>query len=31
VLCEKCHDPINSPRFDRASYLPLILGPGHGG
>ncbi len=28
--CVGCHDPENSPHFDFAQYLPVILGPGHG-
>lgn len=28
--CLRCHTPENSPAFDYASYLPQILGPGHG-
>lgn len=30
AACVGCHDPENSPHFDFARYLPLILGPGHG-
>ena len=30
-LCITCHDPANSPRFNYDTYLPLILGDGHGG
>nr|WP_224365327.1 multiheme c-type cytochrome [Hyalangium versicolor] len=29
-LCVTCHNPENSPHFDYATYLPKILGPGHG-
>ena len=29
--CVRCHNPENSPHFDFASFLPQILGPGHGG
>ncbi|NMO23020.1 cytochrome C [Pyxidicoccus fallax] len=29
-LCVTCHNPENSPHFDFATYLPRILGPGHG-
>jgi hypothetical protein len=28
--CVTCHNPENSPHFDFATYLPRILGPGHG-
>ncbi|MBU8899298.1 cytochrome C [Corallococcus sp. M34] len=28
--CLTCHNPENSPHFDFATYLPRILGPGHG-
>jgi hypothetical protein len=28
--CRVCHTPENSTAFDFASYLPKILGPGHG-
>jgi hypothetical protein len=28
--CIGCHNPENSPHFDFATYLPRILGPGHG-
>ncbi|WP_224244366.1 multiheme c-type cytochrome [Hyalangium gracile] len=30
ALCVTCHNPENSPHFDYATYLPRILGPGHG-
>ena len=30
ALCVTCHNPENSPHFDFATYLPRILGPGHG-
>jgi hypothetical protein len=30
VVCVKCHNPENSPHFDFATYVPKILGPGHG-
>jgi predicted CXXCH cytochrome family protein len=29
-LCVTCHNPENSPHFDYATYLPRVLGPGHG-
>lgn len=29
-VCVTCHNPENSPHFDFATYLPQILGPGHG-
>jgi hypothetical protein len=29
-LCVTCHNPENSPHFDFATYLPRVLGPGHG-
>jgi hypothetical protein len=29
-LCVTCHNLENSPHFDFATYLPRILGPGHG-
>lgn len=29
-VCITCHNPENSPHFDFATYLPRILGPGHG-
>jgi hypothetical protein len=29
-LCVTCHNPENSPHFDFATYLPKVLGPGHG-
>jgi hypothetical protein len=28
--CTGCHDRENSPHFRWSTYLPLILGPGHG-
>jgi hypothetical protein len=28
--CVGCHDRENSPHFAYDSYLPLVLGPGHG-
>ena len=28
--CRVCHTPENSTAFDYATYLPKILGPGHG-
>jgi len=30
ALCVTCHNRENSPHFDFATYLPRILGPGHG-
>ncbi len=30
ALCVTCHNPENSPHFDFATYLPRIVGPGHG-
>ncbi|MFP2910379.1 multiheme c-type cytochrome, partial [Pyxidicoccus sp. 3LFB2] len=30
AVCVTCHNPENSPHFDFATYLPRILGPGHG-
>ncbi|HEX8700293.1 MAG TPA: multiheme c-type cytochrome, partial [Myxococcaceae bacterium] len=30
ALCVTCHNPENSPHFDFATYLPKVLGPGHG-
>jgi hypothetical protein len=30
ALCVTCHNPENSPYFNFASYLPKVLGPGHG-
>ncbi|AGC47555.1 hypothetical protein MYSTI_06282 [Myxococcus stipitatus DSM 14675] len=30
ALCVTCHNAENSPHFDFATYLPRILGPGHG-
>jgi hypothetical protein len=29
--CVRCHNPENSSHFDFSTYLPQILGPGHGG
>ncbi|WNG45065.1 cytochrome C [Archangium minus] len=29
-VCVTCHNRENSPHFDFATYLPKILGPGHG-
>lgn len=29
--CVGCHNEEHSPRFDYDTYLPRILGPGHGG
>ncbi len=29
-VCVTCHNPENSPHFDFATYLPRIVGPGHG-
>jgi hypothetical protein len=29
-VCVTCHNPENSPHFDFATYLPKVLGPGHG-
>jgi hypothetical protein len=29
-VCVTCHNPENSPHFDFATYVPKILGPGHG-
>lgn len=29
-LCVTCHNTENSPHFDFATYLPRVLGPGHG-
>jgi hypothetical protein len=29
-LCVTCHNLENSPHFDFATYLPRVLGPGHG-
>jgi len=28
--CVRCHNPENSSHFDFSTYLPQILGPGHG-
>ena len=30
AACVTCHNPENSPHFDFATYLPRVLGPGHG-
>ncbi len=30
ATCRACHDPVNSPHFNFHTYLPQILGPGHG-
>ncbi|WNG20014.1 multiheme c-type cytochrome [Cystobacter fuscus] len=30
AVCVTCHNRENSPHFDFATYLPRILGPGHG-
>ncbi|WP_338023536.1 multiheme c-type cytochrome [Archangium primigenium] len=30
TVCVTCHNPENSPHFDFATYLPKVLGPGHG-
>ena len=30
ALCVTCHNLENSPHFDFATYLPRVLGPGHG-
>jgi hypothetical protein len=29
-VCVTCHNRENSPHFDFATYLPKVLGPGHG-
>lgn len=29
AVCETCHHPHHSPKFDYATYLPKILGEGH--
>lgn len=29
ALCVECHNEHHSPRFDYATYLPQVLGPGH--
>jgi hypothetical protein len=29
--CVRCHNPENSSHFEFSTYLPQILGPGHGG
>ncbi len=28
ATCLRCHDPINSPRFDHATYAPQVAHPG---
>jgi len=30
AVCVTCHNRENSPHFDFATYLPKVLGPGHG-
>lgn len=30
AVCITCHHPHHSPKFDYATYLPKIIGPGHG-
>jgi 2',3'-cyclic-nucleotide 2'-phosphodiesterase (5'-nucleotidase family) len=30
AVCETCHNSHHSPKFDYDTYLPKILGPGHG-
>ncbi|TSC32473.1 multiheme c-type cytochrome [Corallococcus sp. Z5C101001] len=30
AVCVTCHNTENSPHFDFATYLPRVLGPGHG-
>ena len=30
TVCVECHHPHHSPKFDYATYLPKIIGPGHG-
>lgn len=30
TTCISCHDAVNSPHFNPATYRPRILGPGHG-
>ncbi|HEX8821896.1 MAG TPA: multiheme c-type cytochrome [Archangium sp.] len=30
AMCITCHNRENSPHFDFATYVPRILGPGHG-
>jgi hypothetical protein len=30
AVCVTCHNRENSPHFDFATYLPRVLGPGHG-
>lgn len=29
AVCEICHNRFHSPKFDYATYLPKVLGPGH--
>lgn len=29
-VCVTCHHPHHSPKFDYSTYLPQIIGPGHG-
>ena len=29
AVCQKCHNAHHSPKFDYATYLPKLLGPGH--
>lgn len=31
IVCANCHNEEHSPRFDYETYVPMILGPGHGG
>jgi hypothetical protein len=28
-VCTTCHNKFHSPKFDYATYLPKVLGPGH--
>jgi hypothetical protein len=28
-VCTVCHNRFHSPKFDYATYLPKVLGPGH--
>jgi hypothetical protein len=30
AICARCHTPDHSPAFDYETYLPRVLGPGHG-
>ena len=30
TTCQTCHVPEHSPKFDFDTYLPRVLGPGHG-